>query len=354
MSDPRLQDLPAPAAGTGDSVLDDGVAADVARCVPLSADAADLAALAGRLAAHPSADVRLVLATNPTTPADVLDSLTRPAGRPPAQRCAGCTGTSGPGSGAGPGDASAEDAAPWCSGRHEDVTFMIHRAVAENPAARADTVDRLLVHPDMWVRCGVATRADLSADVHRRLADDPTPGVRGTLAENPAIGEPLIRAIAADPRTRRRLVRNPAVPLDLLLDLISTTDVAPALLPRIATATPDEVEQLAASPVAGVRMLLAHRPGLPAPVVDMLAAGVSADVTADAGTGSATLVALATQPNASPAVLRLCLADAGARPVAAGHPALPADLIAELRTDPDRRVREAAAANPSAAGDDVP
>lgn len=43
----------------------------------------------------------------------------------------------------------------------------------------------------------------------------------------------------------------------------------------------------------------------------------------------------------------LCLRDHQARPVAARHPALPAATITALLEDPDYRVAEAAAANPS-------
>ena len=45
--------------------------------------------------------------------------------------------------------------------------------------------------------------------------------------------------------------------------------------------------------------------------------------------------------------LRACLADRQARPLAAGHPALPPATIVALLTDTDWHVVEAAAANPS-------
>ncbi|MFE9443554.1 hypothetical protein ACFYO2_32270 [Streptomyces sp. NPDC006602] len=51
--------------------------------------------------------------------------------------------------------------------------------------------------------------------------------------------------------------------------------------------------------------------------------------------------------NATAPALLACLADKQARPIAAGHPALPAPVIVELLTDADRQVVAAAAANPS-------
>src|SRR5690606_36338413 len=108
---------------------------------------------------------------------------------------------------------------------------------------------------------------------YRRLANDPTPDVRANVAENPAIGESLIRQMARDTtdEVRRRLAHNPIIPLDVLADIASTTKIGATLLPRIAAATPDEVERLARSPVAAVRMALAERADLPAGVVNLLA-----------------------------------------------------------------------------------
>lgn len=56
---------------------------------------------------------------------------------------------------------------------------------------------------------------------------------------------------------------------------------------------------------------------------------------------------IARHRNASASALLACLADAQARPIAAGHAALPPPIIEELLTDADWRVVEAAAANPS-------
>lgn len=56
---------------------------------------------------------------------------------------------------------------------------------------------------------------------------------------------------------------------------------------------------------------------------------------------------VARHPRATASALLVCLADKRARPVAAGHPALPPPGIAELLADANWQVVEAAAANPS-------
>jgi len=56
--------------------------------------------------------------------------------------------------------------------------------------------------------------------------------------------------------------------------------------------------------------------------------------------------AIAAHPDADADALLQCLPDRKARPIGARHPALPA-AITQLLHDPDERVVEAAAANPS-------
>ncbi|MGW6713486.1 hypothetical protein ACWF9X_02780 [Streptomyces globisporus] len=56
---------------------------------------------------------------------------------------------------------------------------------------------------------------------------------------------------------------------------------------------------------------------------------------------------IAGHTNATATALLVCLEDAEARPVAAGHPALPPKFVADLVAGADRRSAEAAAANPS-------
>jgi uncharacterized protein YneF (UPF0154 family) len=217
--------------------------------------------------------------------------------------------------------------------------------------------------------------------------------VRSTLAENPAIDEGLIRVLAVDRGNdvQRRLAHHARVPLDVLDRLADATRIGPTLLPRIASATPQEVEESAVSRNPTMRMLLAHRRDLPAPIRDTLAADPDAKVVKSiaphpglsearlramvAQHGARVVARVAANPDASPellvelarheppvqkvfreiarhrnataAALLACLADHRARPVAARHSALPPSVIAELVDDENWEVAEAAAANPS-------
>jgi hypothetical protein len=241
--------------------------------------------------------------------------------------------------------------------------------------------------------CAVGERRDLPPQACARLASDPVPGIRGDLAENPAIDDALIRALAddPDPDVRRRLAHHPRVPLDVLTRLARTARIGNTLLPRIAASSPAEVEELAKSPDPAARMLLARRRDLPPEIRDRLADDPDAKVVKALAPhpglteaqlramvdrhGAHILAKVATNPDAPPALLEdllrhrpavrkvfrevarhrratasallLCLADEQARRIAAGHPALPPPVIAELLADADWQVVEAAAANPS-------
>lgn len=56
---------------------------------------------------------------------------------------------------------------------------------------------------------------------------------------------------------------------------------------------------------------------------------------------------IARHRNATATALLRCLSDHRTRPIAAGHPALPPEVVAELVADDDGRAVESAAANPS-------
>lgn len=354
---------------------DTAVVAEAAQSRAMPAD------VIGRLVRHPHVAVRRAVAANETTPAPLLAALGAEGALPTARFCFGCDGTADPPAGS------------RCHGGHEDALANLQYALVVNPATPSDVVAVHLDHPATWVRWAVAERQDLPAEVYRRLALDRIPSVRGAVAANPAIGESLIRLMAGDDNdeVRRRLAHNPNVPLDVLAAIAPVTSIGATLLPRIAAATPDEITQLARSPVAAVRMLLAERPDLPAAIVNLLAEDPDAKVlkslapnptlteqqlrTMVAGHGARVIArvarnatcspgllydlaahvpavqkayrVIASHPNANAATLMLCLLDQQARPVAARHPALPAATIAELLDDPDGRVAEAAAANPS-------
>ncbi|WP_327730547.1 hypothetical protein OG250_36165 [Streptomyces sp. NBC_00487] len=351
--------------------------------------------VAARLAEHPHAEVRRAVAANEATPPDVLAALVSGEGLPPARRCLVCDHEEPPfthGEGCPRPDCDLRPGAS-CDGSHESTALDLLRAALENPATPARAVAGFADHPSPLLRRALAARPGLPPEAYARLAVDPTPGARADLAENPAIDDTLIRALADDtsPDVRRGLAHNPRVPLDVLAHLAATTRIGSTLLPRIASATAAEVEELVRSPHAVVRMLLATRRDLPAAIRATLAddpdAKVAKSIAPHPSLGEARLRAMvdrhgvqviagvAANPDAGPALLEhlsrhapparkafreiarhphatapallACLADERARPLAAGHPALPPQAVTDLLTDTDPQVAEAAAANPS-------
>jgi hypothetical protein len=351
--------------------------------------------VAARLAGHPHAEVRLAVAANESAPPDVLAALVGGEGLPPARHCLVCDRdeppfTHDPNC---PRDDCGLRPGASCDGSHESTALDTLGAALENPATPADAVAGLAGHPSMVLRRALAARPGLPPETYARLAHDPMPGVRADLAENPAIDGALMRTLAEDtsPDVRRALAHNPRVPLDVLTRVAAGTRIGGTLLPRIASAAPAEVEELARSPHAVVRMLLARRRDLPAAISAVLAddrdAKVAASVAAHPGLGEARLRAMvdrhgvrvvagvAANPDATPSLLEhvsqhspparralreiarhsratapallACLADERAKPLAAGHPALPPQVVTALLADPDPQVAQSAAANPA-------
>jgi hypothetical protein len=280
-----------------------------------------------------------------------------------------------------------------CDGSHESTVHDMQLAALRNPATPAGAVVGFADHPSMLLRQQLAARSDLPPEVGERLVHDPVPIVRGDLAENPAIGDAQIRALATDHGydVRRRLAHNPRVPLDVLDQLAAEIRIGPDPLPRIAAASPTEVEEMARSKNPALRMLLAERRDLPKGIRDALAldpdAKVAKSIARHPGLSEAQLRAMvdrhrarviakvaaspeasgalledlagheppghkvfreiARHPNATAPALLACLASRDARSWAAGHPALPPHVIVELLSHDDRQVAQAAAANPS-------
>lgn len=350
---------------------------------------------ASELAAHPHAKVRRSVAVNEAAPPAVLASLLTGDGLPPPRSCAVCDQEPVPfvhDPHCDRRDCSLPPGAA-CDGSHESTVFAIQNAALWNPATPADAAAAFVGHPETLMRVALATRVDLPAPVYSRLAEDPVPWVRATIAENPSIGESLMRALAADrgDDVQRRLAHNPNVPLDVLSALAANTRIGSAPLPRIVAATPREVEELAVSTNPSMRTLLAQRRDLPPPVRDALAddpdARVVKSIAPHPGLSDVQLRAMvarhgsrvlakvaknpdataelledltrhqppvqkafreiARHPNATAAALLACLTDGQARRWAAGHRALPPEVIVELLGDEDWQVVGAAAANPS-------
>ncbi|MGA5347652.1 hypothetical protein ACWDLL_14960 [Streptomyces griseoincarnatus] len=351
--------------------------------------------LATRLATHPHAEVRRAVAANEATPSAVLAALLTGEGLPPVRRCLVCDREEVPFVHDPQCPRLDCDLPPGasCDGSHESARHDTQLTAIRNPATPTEGVVGFVDHPSLLLRWALAGRPDLPSQVRARLAADAHSGVRADLAENRAIDESLIRVLATDRdhEVRRRLAHNPHVPLDVLTHLAGTTRIGATLLPRIASASPDEAEKLAGSPNPAARMLLARRRDLPPALRDALAADsdakvvksiaphpglsesqlrtmldrhgvqVAAQVAANPDatatlledlvrhrpTARKALREIAGHPHATAPALLACLADPRARPLAAAHAALPPPIIEQLLTDADWRVAEAAAANPS-------
>ncbi|GAB7109933.1 hypothetical protein JCM4814A_82480 [Streptomyces phaeofaciens JCM 4814] len=351
--------------------------------------------VAERLAAHPHAEVRRAVAGNEETPPAALAALVTVGTLPEARSCLVCDREETPFVHHPQSPRPDCDLLPGasCDGSHESTVHDMRAAAIRNPATPVEAVSGFVEHPSMLLRWALAARQDLSPQAFARLAADPHPGVRADLAENPAIDDALIRALADDRDldVRRRLARHPRVPLDVLTRLARTAKIGATLLPRIAAASPSEVVELATSRDPAVRMLVAQRRDLLPEIRDRLADDPDAKVIKALAPhpgltetrlramvdrhGVRVLAGVATNPDATPALLEnlvrhqppvqkvfrevarhrgatasallACLADTRARRVAAGNPALPPPVIAELLADADWRVAEAAAANPS-------
>ncbi|GAA2812249.1 hypothetical protein [Kitasatospora aburaviensis] len=351
--------------------------------------------LAARLAHHPHTDVRRAAAANEATPPALLAALLTGDGLPTARSCPVCDRKTTPfvhDSHCPEPDCVLPPGAA-CDGSHESSVHDIRQAALRNPATPAAAAALFADHPSVLLRQELAARPDLPPQVYARLAGDPVPWVRDRLADNPAIDEALIRTLATDRGhdVQRRLAHHPRLPLDVLAHLAGATRLGSPLLPRIAAASPAEVEELAASPDATVRMLLAQRRDLPAGIRDTLARDPDAKVVKSIAPhpglseallramverhGARVVATMAANPDATPALLEhlaghrppvqkafreiarhrhatapallACLTDRRARPVAAGHPALPPAVIVELLADDTWQVVEASAANPS-------
>ncbi|MFI1191196.1 hypothetical protein [Streptomyces californicus] len=348
--------------------------------------------VAARLAAHPCTEVRRAVAANEAAPPSALAFLLNGCGSPATHGCPACEGEPPSPDHGPPHDHDLTPAPSW-DGLHTYAAHELLRAALHNPATPAEAVSPFADHPSRPLRWPLAARRDLPPKTYETLARDPVPGIRAELAENPAIGDDVIRTLVDDAchDVRRALARNPRIPLDVLTGLATGTRTGAAPLPRIASASPTEVAALAGSADPAVRMLVARRRDLPAGLRDALAADPDAKVAGAVAPhpglaeprlrdlarrhGVRVVAGIAANPDATPALLAelarhrppvrkalraiaghanatapallACLDDPEARVVAAGHPALPAEVITALITGADLRSAEAAAANPS-------
>ncbi len=351
--------------------------------------------VAAQLAMHPHAEVRRAAAANAAAPPGALAALLTGDGAPSARSCLVCDREAIPfvhDPNCPRSDCALRPGA-FCAGAHESTVHEIEQLALRNPATPVEAVADFADHSSMLLRGELAARTDLPQHLWRRLREDPVPWVRARLADNPAIDEATMRALAADPshEVQLRLAHHRRLPLDILARLADATRIGPTLLPRVGATSHAEAEDMAASPNPTLRMLIAQRRDLPTRLRDALARDpdtkVAGSIAPHPGLSEAQLRAIVTRhgvrviakvaanpdatpglledlagyrppvpkalreiarhPNATPTALLECLSDRRARPAAAGHPALPPSVIVELLDDEDGQVVRAAAANPA-------
>jgi hypothetical protein len=100
--------------------------------------------------------IRWLLATNPNTPAPILDCLAS-----------------------------------------EDIVSLLER-IAEHPRTRQTTLARLATHENPRVRAAIAENPNIDKKTMWRLAGDIHPDVRLRLAESYSIPAPILQALAQD------------------------------------------------------------------------------------------------------------------------------------------------------------
>ncbi|MEZ0076183.1 hypothetical protein [Planotetraspora sp. GP83] len=274
--------------------------------------------MAARLAEHPHAEVRRAVAGNEATPPAVLAALITGEGLPPARRCLVCDRAETPFTHDPHCPRLDCDLPPGasCDSSHESTVHQMHVSALWNPATPTATVIGFADHPSMLLRWPLAVRTDLPPEMYERLATSPEPGVRAALAENPAIGDGLIRVLAADSDAKvvKSIAPHPGLSEARLRAMVDRHGVR--VVAKVAK-NPD------ASP-ALLEDLTRHRPLVPKAFREV-----------------------ARHRNVTAPALLACLSERQARCIAAGHPALPSQVIVELLADDDGQVMEAAAANPA-------
>lgn len=169
---------------------------------------------------------------------------------------------------------------------HRDASIRTAVVVGSRAGSRA-VPDRLIADPDRNVRLRLAESDHVPVDLRSRLAHDPDPEVRATLAEWwPQAPERVRRILLTDPvdavraaacATYYRRLPHPVPPADLVPALLDDP-VTRAGAVLHATLTRELAARLAQDPDDDVRRRLARHPRLPADLRDVLAEDPNARV----------------------------------------------------------------------------
>ncbi|BAJ27296.1 MULTISPECIES: hypothetical protein [Kitasatospora] len=234
------------------------------------------------------------LAANPALPADLVDRLlARTGGRYTRQLAARTDLTAGQ-------LATLLERHPTSTVLHQPLPRAEHHRLADHPDERVRVAlvragapddrhlwERLAADPSPRVRTTLAESDRTPADLRARLARDPDPEVRAALAQWwPDAPEPVRRILLTDPEERVRAAAcaryfrrlpHPVPPADLVPALLADPPTRAGAVPHCDPDTTD-LDRLAADPDPEVRRALATHPRLPAAIRDRLAADPRATV----------------------------------------------------------------------------
>ena len=268
-------------------------------------------------------NLRDLLAVNPSTPVEALDSLGCRTAHDYADVCVRLRVLQNPST---PADLIAKAAVARTANRFEQRWWQgttadaLQRSWAiRHPRCPSSLLRDLTSHSDPRVRAVVAGSRRAPARVLEALAPSLDTDVRAAVAANPNTPQALLERAAADPHrsVRAAAAANPTTPQGLL-------------------------ERLACDRVVSVRRGAAANPAAPPGVLRSLCGDSDIGVTIAAAQNPST-----ERGALGPVVVRLAHDSRWwARAAAAELPDTPAELLARLAADTDREVRRTVADNP--------
>lgn len=166
---------------------------------------------------HADGNTMAQVAKNPSTPADVLERMSRDTSTGNHTRALAATNPSLP-------------IVALHRLAHEDTDAWVREHAAKNPNIDAAESHRVALDQEPKVRRALARNQHVDPDVLTRLQADPDPSVRVALAKNPAINPATLHALLGDanPRVRAAVEQGPAA---AGAAEEGRTDVRPGLLP---------------------------------------------------------------------------------------------------------------------------
>jgi hypothetical protein len=245
-----------------------------------------------------------------------------------------------------------------------DPDERVRQSLAANRFCPAFILSLLARAQSPWVRQKVAWNEGTSPDLLGQLARDPEAAVRQVVASNSGTPPAVARELENDPLIRQRppYVRTPWM---VLGDATGGQPVS-AVIPAVQASFPpssfplppfsplgaalmgglgDQLDQLARSPDADVRLNLAANAATSRQILAQLASDADANVRANVARNAAA---------DEPTLMRLAKDEArGVRLAVARRTGAPAEPLALLARDADEGVRNAAAANPAALIEDL-